>query len=146
QCKHFTINQQGFRGAPVAVPKAPGTVRIAVLGRSTELGYSLADEESWPAQLEQFLNHDGATRYEVLNFGFIQQQLTRIIRLYERAARPLAPDVVLFSVGLRDLHANQRQSVWTPSRPPHRGLERVGDTLFVCHWLRTAFSSYRTTA
>src|SRR5262245_1277380 len=71
QCKRFSINEHSLRGRSVTVEKPPGTVRIAVLGRSTELGYGVHDDESWPAQLEVALNERGGARYEVLNVGFM---------------------------------------------------------------------------
>lgn len=60
------INQDGYRGARVAIPKPAGTTRVVVLGGSAAFGITASDAEAWPALVERILRrrHPGV---EVVN-------------------------------------------------------------------------------
>ncbi|MBI4431294.1 MAG: SGNH/GDSL hydrolase family protein [Candidatus Omnitrophica bacterium] len=51
----YHINNQGLRGRDVALEKAPGELRVLVLGDSAAFGFYVKDEETFPAQLETAL-------------------------------------------------------------------------------------------
>jgi lysophospholipase L1-like esterase len=55
------LNRWGYRG-PVLGRKAPGEVRVAVLGGSTAFGYGVMWNESIPAMIEQRLNQQHTER------------------------------------------------------------------------------------
>jgi hypothetical protein len=48
-------NHYGMRGPDVPLRPAPGVRRILALGGSTTFGEAVAEEESWPARLEEIL-------------------------------------------------------------------------------------------
>jgi lysophospholipase L1-like esterase len=66
------VNVWGYRGRAVG-RKAPGEIRVVVLGGSTVLGYGLAPDDAFPHQLEIALHSSGrpeASRFTVVNLGF----------------------------------------------------------------------------
>lgn len=63
------VNVWGYRGAP-AGRKAPGEIRIAMVGGSTVFGWGLSARESIAAFLERRLNSGGTPRrFSVINLG-----------------------------------------------------------------------------
>ncbi len=64
------LNRWGYRG-PVVGRKAPGEVRIAMLGGSTTFGYGVTWDEALPAMLERELQaRPDGTRFRTINLGF----------------------------------------------------------------------------
>lgn len=63
-----TVNALGLRGPPPAAPKPAGVPRILVVGDSSLFGHGVADDETYPAQLESTLAGLGQ-RVEVINGG-----------------------------------------------------------------------------
>jgi lysophospholipase L1-like esterase len=49
------INEDGYRGRPVAIPKPNGVTRIVVLGGSAAFGITATNTEAWPALVERML-------------------------------------------------------------------------------------------
>lgn len=93
-------NAQGFRGEDFAPTKAPGTLRVAVLGDSSTFGWGVEHFETYPERLASAL----ATRLgidraqlEVLNLGVPGYSSFQGRVLLERTALPLAPDLVIWS-------------------------------------------------
>lgn len=77
-------NSNGIRGTrEYSLNQLPGTRRILALGDSFMFGESLTDAETFPAQLETYLQPNGA--WEVLNLGVhgygLDQQWLRLQRL-----------------------------------------------------------------
>ncbi len=58
---NITINQQGFRGPPLAMPKPANVFRVAFLGNSKLFSASLDEDETIPARTIAWLNRS-ATR------------------------------------------------------------------------------------
>jgi len=68
--KSAGLNRWGYRG-PIVGRKAPGEIRVAMLGGSTAFGYGVTWDEAIPAQLERALNeHSSAPPTRVLNLGY----------------------------------------------------------------------------
>ena len=69
--KPFHVNSKGTRGPEFTEEKPPNTIRIITLGDSTTFGWGLADDETWPAKLEEYLQKEvGAKKeIEVINAG-----------------------------------------------------------------------------
>jgi hypothetical protein len=67
--KTALVNIWGYRG-PVAGKKAPGEVRIAVLGGSTAFGYGPDWDGSMPYLLEQRLTALNRGRFSVVNLAY----------------------------------------------------------------------------
>ena len=68
--KSAGLNRWGYRG-PVVGRKAPGEIRVAMLGGSTAFGYGVTWDEAIPAQLERVLSeHSSAPATRVVNLGY----------------------------------------------------------------------------
>jgi lysophospholipase L1-like esterase len=101
----YRINAEGLRGPEVEVEKPEGVRRVAVLGDSIAFGYWVAEEDTFPRQLESMLNEawDDGTRIEVLNFGVPGYNLDQETEALRSRALPFAPDVVVVAFCLNDL-------------------------------------------
>jgi hypothetical protein len=53
-----TINSRGFRGKEFSDEKKPGVIRVITLGESSTFGLHARDDETYPYDLEHFLNKD----------------------------------------------------------------------------------------
>ena len=96
------VNVWGYRG-PVAPRKAPGEVRVVVLGGSTVFGYGLTWEDALPAQLERRLRRAGARmRFSVVNLGYNNEGAYSFRFTLEDFAY-LQPDIVCLYEGYNDL-------------------------------------------
>lgn len=123
------FNAQGIRGAPLAVPKPAGTVRILVLGDSNTFGWMYDEGANWPAQLESLLRGTCAA-CEVANAGvWGYTSFQGLGRLRELLA--LDPDLVIVSFG-----ANDAQPVMIPDAEYVRAHERAA-------WLARATARWR---
>ena len=90
-------NSDGFRGNEFARVKTKP--RIACLGGSTTYCIGVADDQTWPFYLDQFLQPD----YEVLNFGIPGHSSVEHKKLLPQILARYSPDVVVFQMGLNDL-------------------------------------------
>lgn len=98
-----TINSHGFRGPDFALPKPAGVYRVVCLGDSSTFGWSVADDETYPAQLAPLLQKRcPKRRVEVLNLGVTGYSSHQGRRLFERMAGQLRPDAVIFAFGPND--------------------------------------------
>ncbi len=97
------VNERGYRGEAVAIPKPDGVYRIVALGGSTTYGHGLTEAESWPRQLERSLREDyGDAQVEVVNLGAPGYfSLDSAVNL---ATRGLAhePDAIIVYHGIND--------------------------------------------
>ena len=122
--KPVRINNRGFRGPDFQVEKRPGSFRIVCLGDSTTFGWSVADDETYPAQLSTALkkNHPGCD-IEVINLGVTGYTSFQGRQLFLSLGQKLKPDLVIASFGMNDrypalLSDAEHFSVgtWQPSR------------------------------
>lgn len=61
-------NAQGLRSETIADKPAPGTIRVLCIGDSITFGGVQTDQSlTYPYQLQNIFNSDGAARFEVLN-------------------------------------------------------------------------------
>jgi lysophospholipase L1-like esterase len=115
-------NALGLRGPEIERAKAPGVVRVAAIGDSFTFGHGVADEETYPFQLERALNRDAppGTRFEVLNFGVSGYGILDELAVLREKALALDPDVVLLGYLLNDpdahpevdLHLEYHRPLW----------------------------------
>lgn len=96
------INALGFTGTEITLQKAPGTVRVLVLGSSTMFNRQLGE------RLQRALQQGTAQTVEVLNAG-IRSHTSRADLLKLQLLAPYAFDYVLFYNGINDLWANHVQ-------------------------------------
>lgn len=100
-----TLNAQGFRGPAHLEDKPPGTLRVAILGSSYIALTGLPNEDSFPRQVERWLNEMPAPRFdeaEVINLGKVDTQRASPADLYAAFGRQFQPDVVVLCVALAD--------------------------------------------
>lgn len=90
-------NKYGFRNKDIDIDKAPGTVRIMMLGDSFVMSTGLDDKSTWEYVLNESLNGSSG-RYEIVNAGgggtTIDQQL---INLIDKIVKFHPDYVILFS-------------------------------------------------
>lgn len=97
--KSFSTNRWGMRDHDYAKAKAPGTLRIALLGPSHVMGNGVADGTTFEAVLEERLNRELTpgkyTHVEILNFGVDGYSLTQQVAILEERVLDFSPDVVI---------------------------------------------------
>jgi lysophospholipase L1-like esterase len=96
-------NSLGMRSPEPDAARAPGSLRIGVLGDSIAFGFGVEDDQTWSAQLQFRLEHAfPGRRIEVLNCA-ISGHGTREERLVlEHKLLPLQPDLVILGYFLND--------------------------------------------
>jgi lysophospholipase L1-like esterase len=106
------LNIHGY-GGPLVKPKAPGEVRLVMLGGSTALGYGVPPEQSIPAHLERILTQrrrqQGQGPVSVVNIAANGEGVYAFkynLRYFER----LGYDGAVFYVGYNDL--GDRRNTW----------------------------------
>lgn len=102
------INDQGFRGQHLDIPKPPGTVRIAFIGTSTTYDADAGVEaNTWPAVTAATLaNKLPGCRFEYLNAGVPGFHSKHIITRFTGQVAGMGPDVVV--VLTNDLNGDGR--------------------------------------
>lgn len=96
--QRFSVNDDGFRGGPVAPAKPAGVFRIASLGASITMGAGVADQEVYSAALAELLNGVVPGRFEVINASVGGYSARQIAVLYDQHVAKYRPDLVLFPV------------------------------------------------
>ncbi len=97
------VNAQGFRGPVVAEAKPANTFRIACIGDSHTFGYGVADDQSWPAELERLLRARSPDRaIEVMNCGVDAYDTLQEVIWMEKKVLAFAPDLVLLEFYVND--------------------------------------------
>jgi lysophospholipase L1-like esterase len=91
-------NARGFRGPELAAEKAPGTLRVLMLGDSSTFGWGVESFETLPERLGKALAAALApVHVEVVNLGVPGYSSFQGRVLLERTALALAPDAVVWS-------------------------------------------------
>lgn len=96
------VNDLGLRGTDIAVQKAPGTYRIALLGDSFIMGKGVADEETAAVLLERALRQHGH-QVEVLNGGVDSYAPILSLLQLRTLFAPLDLDLVVLNLDMSDL-------------------------------------------
>lgn len=117
----YHVNRFGFRGPEWSEKKAPGVVRIALIGDSFIFGMGVRDEDTLKARLDEGLAARGlAGRVEVLNLGLCGNNLPTHIQMYEIARARLDADIVVMG-----LFIHNDLSEWD-QQDELRGMTRIG--------------------
>lgn len=112
----ISINSLGFRGPDIAVPKPPGTVRLAFLGASTTwCGEVSGNDYVWPKLVTDALGQAAAgVRLDYVNAGVPGLTMESLLKNLEHRVAPLQPDVIViyeaasnFSGEMRELAAQR---------------------------------------
>lgn len=98
------INNAGHRGADIIKEKKAGEYRIAIIGDSVTYGYGVDIQHTFPALLQQKLDHLATPRkkYTVLNFGVSGYGTVSELELYKTKIADYKPDLVLLQYTLND--------------------------------------------
>jgi lysophospholipase L1-like esterase len=97
------INNQGLRGEDIATSKPKGVRRVLCLGDSRTFGYQVAQNECYPAQLQQLWQEKHPnSRLEVLNTGFPGYSSYQGLRYLELKGLQFDPDVVTVAFDFND--------------------------------------------
>ena len=106
----FLTNSFGMHDAPISLAKPEGTVRIAVLGSSMDMGWGVRYQETYINKLEQWLDrHAGIQhsspprRFEVLNFAVAAYSPMQRLEVLRRKVMAFDPDLVIYSATTLDL-------------------------------------------
>ncbi len=147
------INSHGYRDHEWTVDKAPGTVRIALLGDSYVAAMEVPEEQRMSELIEARLNTEcaGENRFEVLNFavtGYGTAQLLDTMK--HRVPRFQADSVLAFFYTGNDLYNNSLELDPEPNRVHYRlgaagELERLPHTIrdnAIKRWLRAHSKTY----
>lgn len=89
-----TINDDGFRGDPIADTAA---ARIVMVGNSCVFGTTVGDSHTIPALLEKRLQG-----VDVINAGVPGYSVEHVRKHFERDIKPLKPDVLVVYAGWND--------------------------------------------
>ncbi len=104
------VNEHGFRGASVGLDKPDDALRVMAVGGSTTFDRGVtADDRTWPARLEHWLNAAGPPKpLEVINAGVPGYKIAdNTIRLLTELYR-FRPDAVILYHAHNDLFSALR--------------------------------------
>jgi hypothetical protein len=134
----FTTGHLGFRMPDRPMAKPAGTVRIALLGFSIDLGSTVPDDETYAARLQRMADADTAAGalppVEVLNLSTPGPDLPRLGRLYDEYGRAFDVDAVILP-----LHLSQPI---VPARPTAAAAQREAITYIEGNLLGDFYLAY----
>jgi hypothetical protein len=96
----FRYNALFFRERDLT-PKAPGVMRVMLLGDSFTEGQGVKESDTTARRLEGFLNASGDRRWEVLNCARRGADFPSLHKMFEKVL-PFEPDVVVYAMVLND--------------------------------------------
>ncbi|MBI3087402.1 MAG: SGNH/GDSL hydrolase family protein [Candidatus Omnitrophica bacterium] len=122
------INERGFRGKPFSEAKAPGTIRVAVMGGSSAMSLESPDDQTFAVWLQRELGQRLAgtgTRAEVLNLAIAGHYAKLTWNLFSQEVVAYDPDLVILYTGANDAnpHVIMDHEEWRHT------LSRLGDWL-----------------
>jgi len=107
--KPFSTNTFGMHDDPLTKEKPAGTLRIAVLGSSMDMGWGVKYQDTYLNQLEAWLNeyslrqqHTMPRRFEVLNFAVAAYSPMQRLETLRSKAMAFQPDLVIYSATTLD--------------------------------------------
>ena len=92
------INALGHRDPARSITKPKGVFRILCVGGSNVYGAGINNEQTWPAQLEDYLNKSSTTRYEVWNLGVSGYNSLQMSAISKHAIEKYDPDLLIFAL------------------------------------------------
>lgn len=100
----YRFNERGIRGPSRVSQPPPSVFRIVVVGDSVTMGHGVAEEDTYPALLEQQLNLlAGGDRFEVINLGLSNANLPSSVDRLRELGVPLRPDLIVYGFTLNDI-------------------------------------------
>ena len=123
----YAFNEIGLRDAAIG-PKAPGELRILVLGDSVTMGWGVAEEDTFCHQLEGALRKRLEREVRVINSGVGGYNTAQELAFFRRHGLALQPDLVLLLYVRNDVEVNVlslKDRIENPS-PPHVMMDVLG--------------------
>jgi lysophospholipase L1-like esterase len=123
------LNAQGFREEELAHARPPATFRIVCIGDSWTFGANVAAAEAYPRRLATLLETAYPGRsFEVLNLGVLGYTSFQGLRLLERTALDLEPDLVIagYAMNDADVAGYRDKDVTGPAKPASPGTRLGG--------------------
>jgi hypothetical protein len=106
----FLTNAFGMHDDPIEFVKPQGTLRIAVLGSSMDMGWGVRYQDTYINQLEDWLGkhalkqqHSPPRRFEVLNFAVAAYSPMQRLDVLRRKVLAFHPDLVIYSATTLDM-------------------------------------------
>jgi lysophospholipase L1-like esterase len=99
-------NSAGFNDNEWAIAKAPGVVRIAIVGDSKTESLQVQRDHTFPKLLERKLNAAGRGRFEVMNFGVSAFNTGQEYLLYLTRVSAYHPDFLVVAYSPADNEEN----------------------------------------
>lgn len=134
--KLHVFNEDGMRRRGPFPPKDDRSFRIMVVGDSQTYGFGVAEHETYTARLEELLASD--YRAEALNLGVNGYQSSDLLRLIERFAPILEPDLIIYGICLNDFLPSGMR-VYKKDRPPRLPLPEKVKRFFIQSTRTVAF-------
>lgn len=114
-------NSLGFREREFHLQKTPGITRICVLGDSMTVGMEVQPDQTFSRLLENRLNKQCSSKYEVLNCGMSGYGTGQEYLLFRQRVEQLKPDLVVLAYNLGDIDDNVfPRAGMNPPRPLFR--------------------------
>lgn len=105
----YSVNELGYRGAPVPVEKRVDVFRIVALGDSFTYGTGVNDDETWPALLWERLRELAPERpVEVMNWGVPAYNTRQEVAQLKQRVHFFRPDLVLICAYVNDASGEAR--------------------------------------
>jgi hypothetical protein len=106
----FSTNSFGMHDDPVMIEKPYGTVRIAVLGSSMDMGWGVRYQDTYINKLQDWLDARAIhqrpllpRRFEVLNFAVAAYSPLQRLETLRRKVLAFHPDLVIYSATTLDV-------------------------------------------
>lgn len=101
------INEHGYRGEEITLPKPEGVYRIVAIGGSTTYGTGVARwQDSYPEQLERILREEsGDEQVEVINAGQTDYNTWESLTNLQFRVLDLEPDMVIIYHNVNDVQS-----------------------------------------
>jgi hypothetical protein len=98
----YSMNECGYRTSASCGPKAPGTIRLALLGASMTMGKNVPLEETWGERTARAVAEATQQKVEVENLGW---ELLTPLHCYRQLPKviEMRPDLVVYAVNPFDL-------------------------------------------
>jgi lysophospholipase L1-like esterase len=98
----ISTDSSGLRWPIHEMSRPDNTFRILTMGCSTTFGWGVADDQSYPAQLEALIHQSGHTDVEVINGGQPGYTSFQGLWLWDEVLRFYEPDLVLVGYVVQD--------------------------------------------
>ncbi|HQQ64164.1 MAG TPA: GDSL-type esterase/lipase family protein [Pseudomonadales bacterium] len=96
-------NEWGFRGGDLALRKADGVTRIAMIGDSITDGFYVENENTYPSFVQRKLTEHGA-KVETINAACGGASIDRELAIFRDAVTRFRPDIVVLTFVSNDVH------------------------------------------